>query len=65
MVGDWTPEKDAQRKQLNSEFAKLRRDKTRVKKYGPRPKNCSSNDSSLSIASANSELNDKKPKSKP
>ena len=38
----WTPEKDALRKQLNSEYAKLKRDKTRVRKYSPKPKSCSS-----------------------
>jgi hypothetical protein len=34
----WTPEKETLRKQLNAEYAKHRRDKTRVRKYGPKPK---------------------------
>jgi hypothetical protein len=38
----WTQEKDALRKQLNREYAKLRRDKTRVRKFSPKPKLCSS-----------------------
>jgi hypothetical protein len=37
-VSEWTPEKDALRKQLNREYAKLRRDKTRIRKFGPKPK---------------------------
>jgi hypothetical protein len=41
-VSEWTPEKDALRKQLNREYAKLRRDKTRIRKFGPKPKLCSS-----------------------
>jgi len=45
MAEGWTPEKDAQRKQLNREYAKLRRDKTRVRKFSPKPKVCSSFDS--------------------
>jgi hypothetical protein len=37
-MASWTLEKDALRKQLNSEYAKLQRDKTRVRKYSPKPK---------------------------
>ena len=40
-IEGWTPEKDKIRKQLNGEYAKLRRDMTRKKKYGPRPKKAS------------------------
>jgi hypothetical protein len=42
MTETWTPEKDTLRKQLNNEYAKSQRDKTRVRKYGPKPKSCSS-----------------------
>ena len=38
MTGEWTPEKDELRRKLNSEYAKLQRDKTRVRKYSPKPK---------------------------
>jgi hypothetical protein len=38
----WTQEKDTLRKQLNREYAKLRRDKTRVRKFSPKPKLSSS-----------------------
>lgn len=34
----WTAEKDALRKQLNREYAKLKRDKTRVRRFGPKPR---------------------------
>jgi len=38
MTEEWTPEKAVLRRQLNSEYARLQRDKTRKKKYGARPK---------------------------
>lgn len=38
MSEEWTVEKDVLRKQLNNEYAKLQRDKTRKRKYGPKPK---------------------------
>jgi hypothetical protein len=41
-MSEWTPEKEALRKQLNSEYAKLQRDKTRVRKYSPKTKSCCS-----------------------
>jgi hypothetical protein len=34
----WSVEKDELRKKLNAEYAKLRRDKTRMRKFGPKPK---------------------------
>jgi hypothetical protein len=37
-LNEWTTEKDIQRKQLNREYAKLRRDKTRIRKFSPKPK---------------------------
>jgi hypothetical protein len=37
-MSDWSFEKSELRKDLNAEYAKLQRDKTRKKKYGARSK---------------------------
>ena len=37
-MSEWNPEKDGLRKQLNREYARLRRDKTRVRRFSPKLK---------------------------